>query len=72
MSFPDAPHEVVPVPLSGNIETLLHDYERVILSKVLSHHDGNKSEAARALHISERVTRYKIQRLGIDVSRSDP
>jgi transcriptional regulator with PAS, ATPase and Fis domain len=63
LSFPGATREVFEVPRSGNLPKLLADYEREILLKVLRHHNWNKTEAARALKISERVMRYKMKRL---------
>jgi transcriptional regulator with GAF, ATPase, and Fis domain len=62
ISFPDAQHEVLSVPLSGNLPTLVADYERELLLKVLRHHNWNQTEAAHALNITERIMRYKIKK----------
>lgn len=65
ISFPEARHEAFEVPLVGKLPKLLADYEKEILLKVLRHHNWNKTAAARALNISERVVRYKMKRLKI-------
>ena len=53
------------LPLSGDLPALVADYERDIIQKVLLHHNWNQTAAAKALNISERVMRYKIERLGL-------
>ncbi len=63
ISFPETQREAFEVPLAGDLNHLLADYEREILIKVLRHHGWNQSAAAAALNISERVMRYKIKRL---------
>ncbi len=56
------------IPLKGDLPALLEDYEREIIKRVLQHNKWNKSAAANALNISERVMRYKIKRLGLKES----
>jgi Nif-specific regulatory protein len=53
------------LPLTGDLPALVADYERDIIQRVLSHHNWNQTAAAKALNISERVMRYKIERLGL-------
>ncbi len=59
----------IEIPLSGDLTAILSNFEREILLNVLRHHDWNKSAAARAMNISERVMRYKIQQLKIHQPR---
>ncbi len=54
------------IPNSGDLTGILEAYEKRILLKVLESNKWNKTAAARALNISERVMRYKIQQLGIE------
>ncbi|MCG8608410.1 sigma-54-dependent Fis family transcriptional regulator [bacterium] len=63
LSFPGDQKKSTDLPTTGNLDTLLADYERQILLNALRHHDWNQSAAAEALNISERVMRYKIKRL---------
>jgi len=51
--------------LTGNLDSLLANYEREILRHVLNKHDWNQTTAAKELKISERVMRYKIKRLSL-------
>lgn len=53
------------LPLTGNLESLLANYEREILLHVLNKHNWNQTAAAKELHVSERTMRYKIQRLAL-------
>jgi transcriptional regulator with PAS, ATPase and Fis domain len=63
LSFPGDQQKTADLPSSGNLEKLLADYERQILLNALRHNDWNKSAAAEAMNISERVMRYKVKRL---------
>jgi transcriptional regulator with PAS, ATPase and Fis domain len=56
------PYDLV---LTGNLDSLLANYEREILRHVLNKHDWNQTMAAKELKISERVIRYKIKRLSL-------
>ena len=56
------PHDL---PMTGNLDALLANYEREILRHVLNKHDWNQTLAAKELNISERVMRYKIKRLAL-------
>jgi len=51
--------------LSGDLPSLVANYERDIIQRVLFHHNWNQTAAAKALNISERVMRYKIEKLGL-------
>jgi two-component system response regulator AtoC len=53
------------LPMTGNLDDLLANYEREILRHMLNKHDWNQTTAAKALNISERVMRYKIRRLSL-------
>ena len=54
------------IPSSGDLTEILDAYEKQILLEVLENNKWNKTAAARALNVSERVIRYKMHRLGID------
>jgi transcriptional regulator with PAS, ATPase and Fis domain len=60
--FPDMQHETLSAPLSGDISTIVANYEREVLLRVLRHHNWNQTEAARVLNITERNMRYKIKK----------
>jgi DNA-binding NtrC family response regulator len=62
ISFPDAQREALALPLSGNLPTIVANYEREVVLRVLRHHNWNQTEAARALNITERIMRYKIKK----------
>ncbi len=53
------------LPMTGNLDALLANYEREILRQVLNKYDWNQTTAAKELKISERVMRYKIKRLAL-------
>ena len=65
LSFKDSRFPVKEIPTSGDLKTLIENYECQILAKVLKSNNGNKSAAARSLNISERVMRYKIKRFNV-------
>jgi two-component system, NtrC family, response regulator PilR len=48
-----------------DLEHYLEDYERTILIKALEKTGGNRTEAARLLHVSFRSMRYRLSKLGI-------
>jgi two-component system response regulator PilR (NtrC family) len=48
-----------------DLERHLEDYERTILIKALEKTGGNRTEAARLLHVSFRSMRYRLSKLGI-------
>ncbi len=49
-----------------NLEEYLEDIERQLLEKALQQHKHNKTAAARALGVSFRSLRYRLQKLGLD------
>jgi transcriptional regulator with GAF, ATPase, and Fis domain len=49
--------------VEGDLPTILANYERELLDRVLRHYNWNQSAAAKALNISEAVMRYKMKRL---------
>ena len=50
---------------NGDLNQRLSEIERRMLSEALEKHHGVQTKAAEALGISERVLRYKMERLGI-------
>jgi two-component system response regulator PilR (NtrC family) len=48
-----------------DLERHLEEYERTILIKALERTGGNRTEAARLLHVSFRSMRYRLSKLGI-------
>lgn len=65
LSFGELQQKPSELPLTGDLEALLANYEREILKSVLNKHNWNQTAAARELNISERTMRYKIQRLAL-------
>lgn len=65
LSFSDMQQKPSELPLTGNLEALLANYEREILKNMLNKHKWNQTAAAKELNISERTMRYKIQRLAL-------
>lgn len=55
---------------TASLETLLDSYEREIITEALRRNNGNMSAAGRDLDLSPRVMHYKVNRLGIEVSKS--
>ena len=54
---------------TGNLEYLLEDYERRLITETLKRHDCNVAKASEALGLGSRQTLYKkLKRLAIDVS----
>ncbi len=52
----------------GNLDTLLEDYERRVITKALKEHDCNVARASAALGLGSRQTLYKkLKRLAIDI-----
>jgi two-component system response regulator PilR (NtrC family) len=59
-------HAIDQVPDDGlDLERHLEEYERTILIKALEKTGGNRTEAARLLHVSFRSMRYRLSKLGI-------
>ncbi len=57
-----------PIPNLGNVKDLNEEVERLekrLIYKALKENDWNKSKAARALNINERVIRYKIKKYNL-------
>ncbi|MFQ5629510.1 MAG: sigma 54-interacting transcriptional regulator, partial [bacterium] len=52
-------------PVSKSLQESLEDYEVQLIRQALIAHSWNQSQAARALKISERTIRYKMEKLGI-------
>lgn len=65
LAFGDSQLKPHDLPLTGNLDALLANYEREILRHMLNKHDWNQTAAAKELKISERVLRYKIKRLAL-------
>ncbi|MCI0514163.1 sigma 54-interacting transcriptional regulator [candidate division KSB1 bacterium] len=65
LSFNVLPFQPCDLPLTGELESLLANYERAILQYVPHKHNWIQTAAAKELHISERTIRYKIQRLSL-------
>lgn len=65
LSFGESQLQPHDLPLTGNLDALLANYEREILRHVLNKHNWNQTTAAKELKISERVLRYKIKRLSL-------
>ncbi len=65
LSFGELQQQPFDLPLTGELESLLANYEREILKNVLNKHNWNQTAAAKELNISERTMRYKIQRLAL-------
>lgn len=52
----------------ANLDNLLDDYERRVITETLKRNDGNVARAADALGLGSRQTLYKkLKRLAIDV-----
>ena len=66
LSFAENQRSSFELPLSGDYPSLIANYEREILLRVLRHHYWNQSAAARALNLSERVIRYKMKQLKLE------
>jgi two-component system response regulator PilR (NtrC family) len=49
-----------------NLEEYLEDIERKLLEKALQQNKHNKTTTARALGISFRSLRYRLQKLGLE------
>jgi two-component system response regulator PilR (NtrC family) len=61
-----SPNAIDHLPDDGlDLEHHLEDYERTILIKALEKTGGNRTEAARLLHVSFRSMRYRLSKLGI-------
>jgi transcriptional regulator with GAF, ATPase, and Fis domain len=57
-----------PTPGSANLEDLLEDYERRVITETLRRHDCNVARASEALGLGSRQTLYKkLKRLAIDI-----
>ncbi len=55
-------------PCRENLETLLDDYERRVITQALKRHDCNVARASEALGLGSRQTLYKkLKRLAIDI-----
>lgn len=53
---------------TGNLENLLEDYERRVITETLKRHDCNVARASEALGLGSRQTLYKkLKRLAIDI-----
>lgn len=57
--------------INGNYDELMNGYESDLIIQAMKESEGNKSEAARKLGISERRIRSRIQILNIDASEWD-
>jgi two-component system response regulator PilR (NtrC family) len=63
-------HEVAPIeaPLPDDLARHLDDIERDILMRALEHHRYNRTAAGASLGLSLRQMRYRMARLGVNVS----
>ena len=52
-------------PIGGDYQVSMDSFERRILNDALEQTDGNQSEAARKLNMTERRLRYRMDKLGI-------
>ncbi len=67
------PERQVPtrIPADGvNLEDLVNDYERTLLSEALQSAGGVKKRAAQLLGISFRSFRYRLEKLGLEDERA--
>ena len=58
--------ESQPVDLKQNVRRLKEGAEKTAITRALSMTGGNRTEAARLLHISVRALQYKIRNFGVD------
>jgi two-component system response regulator PilR (NtrC family) len=66
-------HTAISLPEEGlDLEKVVEDFERAILLKALERTDGNRTEAARLLGVTFRSLRYRLSKLGISGSESEP
>jgi len=65
VSFSNTKEYSPELPVEGDLPTILANYERELLTRILNHHNWNQSAAAKALNISEAVMRYKMKRLNL-------
>jgi len=54
-----------------DLEEILATFEKALLAKVLKRTDGNKTEASRALGVTFRSLRYKLDKYGMDAPEAD-
>ena len=55
--------------MAGNLDEMLEDYERRVITETLRQHDCNVARASEALGLGSRQTLYKkLKRLAIDIS----
>ncbi len=66
--------ELQPGDLKQKVRRLKEGAERAAIARALSLTDGNRTEAARLLHISVRALQYKIRNFGVDTvkARTNP
>ncbi|MFQ5652439.1 MAG: sigma 54-interacting transcriptional regulator [bacterium] len=60
-----------PHPVPKSLQEALDETEELLIRQALRDHDWNQSQAARALRISERTIRYKMEKLGIVKQRAE-
>lgn len=65
LQMPPALHR----PADGSLRSNLEQLERDLLTEALKRSSGNVSAAGRELGVGERMLRYKIRKLGIDLQK---
>ena len=55
----------LPTKESTSLKALLQEYEANLIRGALAKYNGNKSQAARMLNISERNIRFRMEKLNI-------
>jgi len=71
LSLTGADLDSIKIPAEGDLEKIINDYERQVLSKALQRFKWNKMATARALNTSDSVIRYKMNKLKIFPPKSD-
>lgn len=70
VSVPNVDKETKPAAVDitriDSLETYLEDIERDVLSRTLEQHRWNRTAAAKALGMTFRQLRYRLQKLGLD------
>ena len=57
--------QALEVPLTGTLKEILQSVEKVVISRALKQHNGNKVKTAQALDMSRRALIYKMQDYGL-------
>jgi len=65
---PDTADRAVSLEPDEDLDKFLARVEREVLQRTLEQHRWNRSQAARRLGLSPRALRYRMERLGMDIS----